>query len=374
MRPEIGGPPQGVRRITEGYAELGHSAEIVSLDPEPPVIPGLRTPLHALGVPGVHNYGRSPRLRPWLRENAPRFDAFVVHGLWQYHGYAALKELAGKQRYAVFTHGMLDPWFNRTSRLKQIKKLPYWLAVERPLLRCAERVLFTSTTEANLALQSFPFSNWTPEVVPYGTPGPPDNGAAQLAAFHERVPSIAGRPFILYLSRIHPKKGCDILLEAYAEVSRETRLPLLVMAGPDAAGFQAKLQSLASTLGIADNVLWPGMIVGDAKWGAFRAAEAFILPSHQENFGIAVAEAASCGTPVLTSTEVNIHGEISASHAGFVAPDTRQGTAALLRQWAALDPAARQRMSANAMLCWQSHFNSAGTARAIVEVFTRPQS
>ena len=374
MRPEIGGPPQGVRRITEGYIPLGHSAEIVSLDPEPPVIPGLEIPLHALGVPGAANYGRSPRLRPWLHENARRFDAFVVHGLWQYHGYAALQEIAGRYRYAVFTHGMLDPWFNRTSRLKQLKKLPYWLAVERPLLQRAERVLFTSTTEADLALQSFPLSKWTPAVVPYGTPGPPDNAAAQIAAFEQLVPSAAGCSFLLYLSRIHPKKGCDILLEAYAEVSREVALPVLVIAGPDAAGYQATLQSQAASLGIADKVIWPGMVTGDAKWGAFRAAGAFILPSHQENFGIAVAEAASCGTPVLTSTEVNIHGEISACKAGFVAPDTREGTVTLLRRWAALPPEARRRMSANAVQCWRSHFDSSGTAQAIAQVFTASAS
>lgn len=371
MRPEIGGPAEGIRRITAGYAELGHSAEIASLDPTPPAIPGLAAPLHALGMPGAGRHGRSPKMRPWLRENARRFDGFIVHGLWQYHNYAALRELTGKYPYAVFTHGMLDPYFNRTYPLKTIKKMPYWLAVERPLLRGAKRVLFTSTTEADLALKSFPFAQWTPQVVPYGTPGPPDSAEAQRRAWIERMPELTGRPFLLFLSRLHPKKGCDILLEAYADVARETELPPLVMAGPDAVGFQAKLQAIAATRNIADRIVWPGMLTGDAKWGALRAAEAFILPSHQENFGIAVAEAASCATPVLISSEVNIHGEISACRAGLVAPDTREGTASLLREWSALDAPSRAAMKINAVNCWRAHFNSSGTPSAIAGVFAR---
>ena len=372
MRPEIGGPSEGIRRITAGYAELGHSAEIASLDPTPPAIPNLVAPLHALGVPGAGRHGRSPKMRPWLRENAHRFDGFIVHGLWQYHNYAALRELKGKHPYAVFTHGMLDPYFNRAYPLKTLKKLPYWLAVERPLLRGAKRVLFTSKTEADLALKSFPFAEWTPEVVPYGTSGPPDDVETQRRAWTERLPALDGKRFLLFLSRLHPKKGCDILLEAYADVAREVELPQLVMAGPDAVGFQAKLQTIAAARNISDRIVWPGMLTGDAKWGALRAAEAFVLPSHQENFGIAVAEAASCATPVLISSEVNIHGEISACSAGLVAPDTREGTASLLRQWSALDEPTRTAMKTNAVSCWRAHFDSRGTPRAIAAVFARP--
>ena len=75
----------------------------------------------------------------------------------------------------------------------------------------------------------------------------------------------------------------------------------LVIAGPDQMGWQAELINIAKQLGVHDKILWAGMLQGDLKWGAFRAADAFILPSHQENFGIVVAEALSANLPVLTN-------------------------------------------------------------------------
>ena len=369
---ESGGPAESVRSIVEGYLADGHSAEIATLDPPDRAATDLPVAVHAFGS-SAHGYSRSPRLRKWLRANAGRFQVIVIEGLWRYPGVAALQELAGRHRYAVFTHGMLDPWFNRTYPLKALKKLPYWLAVERRVLSNAHRVLFTSSVERDLARQSFPFSRWTPEVIPFGTAGPPGGDAAaprQIASFRERFPAAAGHPFLLFAGRLHAKKGCDLLLQAYAEVTRDTPLPPLVMAGPDQAGLTPQLQAFAAQAGIADRVLWPGMLTGDAKWGAFRAAEAFVLPSHQENFGIAVAEALSCRTPVLISREVNIFADVLSCGAGLAAPDTLEGTIALLRQWAAMPAQERELMRGRAAECWASHFDSAGTSRAIVELFS----
>ena len=368
LRRESGGPAEGLRRIVEGYLRDGHTAEIATLDPPGESATDLPVPVHALGR-HVHGYGRSPGLRPWLRSNAGRFDGIVVHGLWQYHGFAALAEFAGRHGYAVFVHGMLDPWFNREYPLKRLKKLPYWLFVERRLLRHAQRVLFTSKVEKELAPTSFPLSRWTPQVVPYGTAGSPGSEESDRTTLMAKLPELLGRPYLLYAGRIHEKKGCDLLLRAYAAVSREQALPLLVMAGPDETGLTPTLQALAETEGIADRVLWPGMLTGAAKWGAFRCAEAFVLPSHQENFGIAVAEALSCGTPVLISDQVNIHGDVMACRAGYVEPDTITGTEALLRRWAQTNDAERAGMRERSRSCWQQHFNSAGTSRAIADVF-----
>lgn len=372
MRKESGGPAEGLRSIVDGYLRDGHSAEVATLDPPHQAIKDMPVPVHALGT-DVHGYGRSPRLRPWLRENAGRFDGAVVDGLWQYHGASALAELPGRLPYVVFPHGMLDPWFNRTYPLKRLKKLPYWLAIERRLLSNAYRVLFTSKVEALLAPTSFPWSRWQPEIVPFGTPGPPDEAAAECAAFVERVPE--GRAsFLLFAGRMHEKKGCDLLLRAYAVVSREAQLPLLLMAGPDEVGLTPKLKELARQEGVANRIVWPGMISGAAKWGMFRSAEAFVLPSHQENFGIAVAEALSCETPVLISDQVNIHGDVSEFDAGYVQPDTLDGTISLLRQWAQTSQQDRLQMQGRARQCWAQRFDSAGTSRAIAAIFERQRA
>ncbi|WP_419804557.1 glycosyltransferase [Terriglobus sp.] len=368
MRREAGGPAEGLRLLTQGYREEGHEAEVATLDPPATVAPDVLAPVHALGRK-TFGYGYSPALAEFFRAEANRFDGIVIHGLWQYQGLAALRELRGRHRYAVFPHGMLDPWFNRAYPLKLLKKIPYWLLVERKLLAGADAVLFTSSAEARLARTSFPGPRWRSEVVPYGTLGPQGDPASNRVAFVERVPALKDRPYLLFAGRMHEKKGCDLLLRAYAEVRRKTDLLCLVMAGPDETGLSSTLRAVAAEEGLDDFVFWPGMLTGAAKWGAFQSADAFVLPSHQENFGIAVAEALSCGVPALISDQVNIHGDVSASDAGLVEPDTLDGTVRLLRRWAALSDAERNVMRAKALQCWRNRFDSAGTSRAIVRLF-----
>ncbi len=135
----------------------------------------------------------------------------------------------------------------------------------------------------------------------------------------------------LFLGRIHRKKGCDMLIDAFAKVAADDPDLYLVMAGPDQQQWSAKLKQTAANLGIKNRVFWPGMVTGDAKWGAFYGSEAFILPSHQENFGIAVAEALACGKPVLLADKVNIAEEIAEDGAGLMELDTPDGTLQLLK-------------------------------------------
>ena len=108
------------------------------------------------------------------------------------------------------------------------------------------------------------------------------------------------------------------------------------------------------------------MLEGDAKWGAFHACEAFLLPSHQENFGIAVVEALACGKPVLISDQVNIWREIEADGAALVAPDTLDGTQSLLRRWLALPDAARAAMGQAARRCFETRFEIGRAAERLL--------
>lgn len=129
--------------------------------------------------------------------------------------------------------------------------------------------------------------------------------------------------------------------------------------------YLAHLRALAATVPPAGAVLWPGMLEGDAKWGAFRAAEAFVLPSHQENFGIAVAEALACGTPALLSDQVNIWREVEAAGAALVEPDTTAGVTRLLARWAALPAAARTALRAAAGGCFAERFEISRAADSL---------
>jgi glycosyltransferase involved in cell wall biosynthesis len=311
-----------------------------------------------------------------LRRELPHFDAVVVHGLWQYHGYALWRE-ARRRRvpYFVYPHGMLDPWFNRTYPLKRLKKHLYWWLAEAHVLRHAAAVLFTCEEERRLARTAFRPWSCHEVVVNYGCATPPPADEVQLAAFRSCCPGVGARPFLLFLSRIHEKKGVDLLLRAYAQTrgmlaARGATPPELVVAGPCAdPAYLAQLQHLAAELvpGAESPIHWPGMLEGDAKWGAFRAAEAFVLPSHQENFGIAVAEALACGTPVLISDQVNIWREVAADNAGLVEPDTNEGIARLLARWTVLPPAGRAQMRAAANACFARRFEISRAAASLHE-------
>ena len=368
LAPSGGGPAAGVRSITPVLAAREVATEIVTVDDpaHPYTCAGARC--HAVG-PSARANGYHPALRPWLRRELPRFDAAVIHGMWQYHGYALAREARRRGTpYFVYPHGMLDPWFNRTYPLKRLKKQLYWWLVEGHVLRHAAGVLFTCEEERRLARTAFRPWRCREVVVNYGCAAPPPASPAQSAAFRAQCPELGDRPFLLFLSRIHEKKGIDLLLEAYADFAAAAgdAPPALVVAGPAADNsYLARLQARAATLA-AGRVFWPGMLEGDAKWGAFRAAGAFVLPSHQENFGIAVAEALACGTPALVSDQVNIWRELAADNAALVEPDTAAGTRRLLDRWAALPVSAQQQMRRNAAACFAARFEISRAAESLL--------
>ena len=237
------------------------------------------------------------------------------------------------------------------------------------MLRRAFRVLFTTETERKLARQSFALSSWRSEIVPYGVLLPDTDSATLQAEFHRAVPQLSGKRFLLFLGRIDRKKGCDLLVEAFClEAAQDPDLHLL-MAGPDRDGWGDELRDLAERHGFAARIHWPGILRGSAKWGAFYASEAFILPSHQENFGIAVAEALACGRPVLISDQVNLAGTIEKDGCSLVEPDTIEGTRQLLRSWLTLTPMDRNAMSRNAIDCFQRRFDLRASVHTIMNLF-----
>ncbi len=295
----------------------------------------------------------------------------MIDGLWQYPA-AAARAAAQSARvpYLIFPHGMLDPWFRERFPLKHLKKQLFWWASQYGILRDASRVVFTTEAEQELARRTFWPSRWRSAVVPLGTNLPVGDPAAQKAAFFNAVPGLGGRRLLLFLSRLHVKKGCDLLLRAFIRIAGKHPDLDLVLAGPDQEGLRAGLQQIASEAGLAARVHFPGMLQGDVKWGAFRAAEAFVLPSHQENFGIAIAEAIACSLPVLISNKVNIWRYVEEDGTGLVDEDTEAGTLRLLESWLGLSPDERRTMVERAGPSFQKRFSMRRCAegiRALVE-------
>jgi glycosyltransferase involved in cell wall biosynthesis len=143
----------------------------------------------------------------------------------------------------------------------------------------------------------------------------------------------------------------------------------LVMAGPDQQAWSAGLKDMVAQAGLTERVHWPGMLNGDAKWGSFFASEVFILPSHQENFGMAVAEAMACGRAVLLADKVNIAPEIAADGAGLMEADTQEGTDRLIERWISMPSAERVEMARKALETFDRRYDMRKNAETINRVF-----
>jgi glycosyltransferase involved in cell wall biosynthesis len=372
VNPAGGGPVEGLRQLASAYKSMSIDVEVVSLDDSTSkYISDFPLPVHPLGPTLLGRYGYSSRLVPWLHENRSKYDCILVNGIWQYHSYGTRVALSKTGTpYVIFTHGMLDPWFKHEYPLKHLKKWLYWPWGEYRVLRDAEAVLFTSEEEMLLARKSFWLYKAKAVVIGYGTLGPNVDLPRAARTFLDEYPGLRGKRLATFMGRIHPKKGCDLLIEAFARTMARDAAWHLLMIGPDQVGWQADLIKLAERLGVADRITWTGMLRGERKWGAFACSEVFVLPSHQENFGIVVAEALACGVPVLISNKVNIWREVQKEAAGLVEPDTLDGTEALLRRWMNLSRQEQQDLRDRCRIAFQRHFDMNTNSRSIVNVVT----
>jgi len=384
MDPKSGGPCQGIRNSNTEMAKLGTTREVVSLDPPDAAFLGMDDfPVHPLGpTTGVWQY--TPKLKPWLLTNLSRFDVVIINGIWIFSSYMAWKTLKiiKKQqpnkapRLFIMPHGMLDPYFQRARgrRLKAIRNWFYWHIIENKVINDADGILFTCKMELMLARQAF--SGYKPQKeinVGYGIVAPPEYNIGMYNTFIEKCKGLENKPYLLFLSRIHIKKGVDLLIKSYAAIVNEARtngreIPKLVIAGPglDTTYGKKTLNLVASYPEIKDSVLFPGMLTGDAKWGALYNCDAFVLPSHQENFGIAIVEAMACQKPVLISNQINIWIEIKDNNAGIIVADTFDCTKKMLQQWLNLSLDEREKMGHKASDLFKHLFNVEATSVAFL--------
>lgn len=371
LDPNYGGPVEGLLNLATTLELMGNSVEIISLDhlqgaysiPTGIIV-------HKLGQFNG-NYRFTFHLIPWLRNNISRFDVIIVHGIWQYQSLAVwLMHKKLKIPYFIFVHGALDPWFKNTYPLKHIKKWLYWPWIEYNTLRQATGVLYTSEEERRSARNSFKLYKAHELVFNYGIKDPAGSSLVQKDSFLRKY-NLLGKRILLFLGRIHPVKGCDLLIRAFSVVIKEDPLLQLVIVGPDLIGWAPELLTLSRNLHLSDNITWTGPLIGDLKWGAIKSADCLILPSHSENFGVVVVEALACGIPVIISNKVKIWKEIQQSTAGIICSDDEKSLTQSLIQWLSNDEEKKEEMGINARQCYLQYFNIENNAKKFVEIIKK---
>lgn len=370
MDAKKGGPSEGIRQLQSEitHQNLPIECDIVCLDDDINVKENDYAKVISLGSgKGVFSY--SSKLKKWLLDNICNYDVVIIHGLWQYQGYITSK-ICKKYSvpYIVYSHGMLDPWFKKTYPAKHIKKLIYWMLAEKNVINGAKAVVFTSEEEKILARDSFPFYKPNESVTAYGTAGYTGSSEIALSEFRKRFPKLADKKLILYVGRIHEKKGCDILINSFAELVKNTTEYHLFLAGPDDGKYALELKKLVSDLGIEEFVTWGGMISGEVKWGAYYSSQIFCLSSHQENFGIVVAEALSCSIPVVTTDKVNIWREIEGSNAGSISKDNTDSFTKSLIQFVGEYEKNKNQYKENALFCFKNNFDIKLVAKSFTKI------
>jgi glycosyltransferase involved in cell wall biosynthesis len=315
----------------------------------------------------THFYTFTFPLTRWLWRHAKEYDVVHIHALFSYVSVVAAvcAGLAGVP-YIVRPLGTLSRWGMRNRR-RWLKRLSFRM-IESRILRGAAGVHYTSEQEAVEAERLGVRHHRHVIPNPVDLPAAPEGRGAYRAAH----PELDGRTIVLFLSRLDPKKGLDLLLPAFALVRAQHPEAILVVAGEGEPAFVSSLKRRASRLCPDAGIIWTGHLSGDNKRDLLADADVFVLPSYSENFGVAVVEAMGAGVPVIVSDQVGIHREISRAEAGIVVECSVEQLASALAK-AVHDAPLRTRMGANAAGLARQ-FSPHLVARRFTELYARIRS
>lgn len=326
LDPAAGGPPAVAARLAAAQAALGHEVRIVCLgqrDQRYEVnkslagVPHMDRVLIVALWPGagwrakVENF-TGKLVAQYLQPRVEPGDILHLHGVWE----PLLRSSAKVARhnragYALTPHGMLDPWSLQQSKWK--KKLALLLGYRTMLQHAA----FIHALNQDEATGLAPLHLRSPiEVIPNGVFLEEIDPLPEKGSFYQSHPQLQGRPYVLFLSRLHYKKGLDYLVDAFAQIAAKHPQLQLVVAGPD-GGEKEPLERRLAELNLQNRALLTGPLYGRAKWEALVDATCFCLPSRQEGFSMAVTEAMAAGTPVVISRECHFP-EVAQAQAGLV--------------------------------------------------------
>ncbi|MGI4830214.1 MAG: glycosyltransferase [Janthinobacterium lividum] len=362
--PRYGGLSTAVPR--SGMAAMGTGLVDVSLAafcvPEEHIAPP--------GYDGEHLSFWPAARGPWLTSSSLRrrfstliraFDGVHIHGLWEASTAMASRTARSTGRpYIVSAHGMLEPWALANKRLK---KLLYAGLVERNVVAHAACLHALTYAEAE---QYRAFGARAPiAVIPNAVAVPPDLSSR---LFFSAYPQLSGHRLVLFLGRLHPKKGLDLLAKAWSHISHSHPDAHLVLAGPDAEGTADRFGAVLEAAKLANTVTFTGMLDESMKWSALAAAECFVLPSFSEGLSMGVLEAMGAGVPVIVTRNCNMPEVLDVDAGWVIAPDAAELQQALEAMLGA-EPQENRAKGAHGARLITNRYNARHVAQQTAEVY-----
>lgn len=366
VAPRYGGPSRAVFEMCRALNARGVETLIATTDADGPG----RLPVEP-GEPALYNgartiffprrlsrtFGYSHALARWLDRNAGRFDVAHIHAVFSHPCIAA--SAACRKRgvpYVVRPLGSLDPW---SMSQKPFRKRVMWRVAVKRMLDGAAAIHYTTPDEQRLAEASLDLGRGV--VVPLGV---------EIEARPHAQPVPGQSPYVIALGRLHPKKNIELLMRAMLSVTKAPGLNdwRLVIAGDGEPDYVERLKRIAKERGAGDRVVFAGWLEGAERVSALRNAGLLALVSHQENFGLAAAEALACGVPVIVSEGVNLAPKIAESGAGWVAPLDEDSISRALAT-ALSDPAELRRRGDAGLGLANRDYSWAGVAATLVALY-----
>lgn len=321
MSPDAGGPVTSVQGLTRALVHEDVYCEIFTVrrdGSEAEVTRDSPIPIHQFEPGFLARFWNaySKRLANVLRNRlaSGTFDLVHVHEPWHYPGFVAFRA-ARKYTvpYILTPHGALDAW---CLQQKAMKKRIYTRLIQNHILKFAD-ALHALTQEERARVMELGYE--TPvRVAPNGIDLAPFEETFNVSDFLARHPGLLGKRVILFLGRLHPIKGLEVLTRSYIKISRMFKDAALLIVGPDGDGIQKQMEATLKTASALDRTVFTGMLTGRDKLVALASADMLVLPSHAEVFGHVILEAWAAGLPVIVSRRCGLATNVSEHDAGLV--------------------------------------------------------
>jgi glycosyltransferase involved in cell wall biosynthesis len=376
VAPRYGGPSQAVLGMGQALLPQGVQVLIATTDADGPrrlpVPHGSAFSWH--GVPSIffprqwsEAFKYSSQLAGWLDRHVADFDVVHIHAVFS-HACLAAADACRKSHvpYVVRPLGTLDPW---SLKQKPLRKQLLWHAGVKRMLHGAAAIHYTTAAEQKLA--EGPLGLRRGVVIPLGVDETLFAHPKDFEAVRRAERPFGGDPYVLMIGRLHQKKHVEMLVDVFLELTTNSNYQhwRLVVAGDGEVDYVASLKRYVSEHGGNDRIYFPGWLAGADKAAALRGAAVLALLSAQENFGIVVAEALACGTPVLISTHVNLADEIAAANAGWVVPLAHSAVLKTLSE-VLLDEPERDRRGAAGRQLACAHFRWMHVATELTRLYS----